>query len=260
MSVNFFKSSLALSLALLAMASGSDAKANDFYPQVQGQPMGLQMPGPQMQMSAPPMQQSYQPAPQSVGYGPGPSMQQQDPRLTAQYGRPQYGPQSFPGMSPMPQQMSAPYCPQPSPGPQVPPEKIQIADENCAVDLVITDISFYVPATKLAGPSYTVKVRNKGTHYAQRFHIGLFASLDGVVNEQTPKAFLEVRDLAPGSDGDYTISLPLNADSNFDPRFGQFRPFTHIAAVVDVFRIQHEGDESNNTAMVAREVVDNAQQ
>lgn len=279
MSVNFFKSSLALSLALLAMANGSDAKANDFYPQSQGQPMGLQMPGniqlgapqmrmqgpqmsmpsPQMPMSAPPMQQNYMPPPQSAGYGPGPSMQNVDPRYAPQPTRPQYGPaqSSYGTPVPLPQYVPGPQYSAPV-MPQLPPEKIQIPEGSTPVDLVIEDLRYYEPGTVLVGPSYTVKVCNKGSEYARQFHIGLFASLDGVVNEQTPKAFLEVRDLAPGTSVDYTIRLPVNADSIPDPRTGQIRPFTHIATVADVFRIQPEGDETNNTAMLPREVVDNA--
>jgi hypothetical protein len=254
MSVNFLKSSFALAMAALAglAASGSSAMANDYYPGSYGHS------GPVM--SSPMMPHQYQPQPQMPQYPSGPTTTMVDPRYCPTLPQTPYIPGSSYGTpSPMPQHTSVPYCPQPSPGPQLPPEKIQIADSSCPVDLVIEDISYYTPGTKLAGPTYMIKVRNKGTSYASRFHVALFASLDGVVNEHTPKAFLEVRDLAPGSDGDYTIRLPLNADSQLDPRSGQFRPFTHIAAVVDVFRIQHEGDETNNTAMLPRAVVDHAE-
>jgi hypothetical protein len=279
MSVNFLKSGLTLSLVLLAIANGSDVRANDAF---LGQPAHLQMPGniqlgapvmqqiptqmpspqmqmagPGMQMSAPPMQQQYQPQ-QSAGYGPGPAMQNVDPPYAAQYARPQTGPALPYGTQvPMPQYAPGPqYCAPAMPQPE--PVKMQVPDGSSPVDLVIEDLRYYEPGTVLVGPSYTVKVCNKGSEYARQFHIGLFASLDGMVNEQSPKAFLEVRDLAPGTSVDYTIRLPVNADSIPDPRTGQIRPFTHIATVADVFRIQPEGDETNNTAMLPREVADNA--
>ncbi len=257
-------------------------------PQMQGPQMqmaGPQMQRPQMQMQAPQMPQNYQPQPQASTYNPGPQSQAVDPRFSAQYANTQYSPQQ----ASMP--MSSQYLPQRPPVAQqqyLPsqyasdsqynpasqygngarcvaqavtsaPVKMQVPAGSSPVDLSIENLRFSEPGTVLVGPSYHITVRNNGSEYAPRFHIGLFASLDGVVNEQSPKAFLEVRDLAPGTAVDYTIRLPVNADSIPDPRTGQIRPFTHVAAVVDVFRLQPEGDETNNTAMLPRQVVDNAQ-
>lgn len=128
---------------------------------------------------------------------------------------------------------------------------------NPPVDLVIENIRFAEPSTMLVGPAYHVQVRNQGSEFAPRFHIALFASVGGVVNDQCPKAFLEVRDLAPGAAIEYTIRLPLTAEGMLDPATQQPRPFTHLASVVDFFRIQPEIEEDNNTALLPREVVDN---
>lgn len=129
---------------------------------------------------------------------------------------------------------------------------------NPPVDLVIENIRFAAPSTLLVGPAYHVQVRNQGSEFAPRFHIALFASVGGVVNDQCPNAMLEVRDLAPGAAIEYTIRLPLTAEVMADPMTQQNRPFTHLASVVDFFRIQPESEENNNTALLPREVVDNA--
>jgi len=243
------------------MASGRTVLANEgFYPPSFGQPARLQMPG-NIQFGAQQMQypQSQMPLPNQQQPMSGPGMPTVDPRFAPSYGQAQYGaPSPYGTPMPLPQtgmpmQASAPMMP------QQPPVKMQIADGSSPVDLVIENIRFSEPGTLLVGPSYIVKVSNKGSEYAPCFHIGLFASLDGVVNQQTSKALLEARDLAPGSSVEYTIRLPVNADSNFDPMTRQIRPFTHIAAAVDVFRVQPEGDESNNTAILPRVVVDNAE-
>jgi hypothetical protein len=252
MSVNFWKKTLALSLALFSAAGSAKLIANDgFY----GQPG--QMSG-NIPWGAPPMSHASAPMPLPSqfpmqgpsGPMPGPSVQHVDQRFGSMYGQPSYGGSPYGTPVPMPQ--SAPQLH------QLEPVKIQVPDGSSPVDLVIENIRYSEPGTLLVGPSYHVKVCNKGSAYASCFHIGLFASLDGVVNEQTPKAFLEVRDLAPGTAIEYTIRLPVNADSNFDPMTRQIRPFTHVAAAVDVFRVQPEGDESNNTAILPRVVVDNA--
>ena len=138
-------------------------------------------------------------------------------------------PSSFPGMGPqempveqasfsgpMPQDPGPQgYGPQgsqgPGPGPQAPMGM-------APVDLLVENIALASPATKVAGPAYTITVRNQGSEAAAKFNIALFASLDGKVNEQCPKAFLEVRDLAPNTSADYTIPLAevgrQNARSN----------------------------------------------
>lgn len=139
--------------------------------------------------------------------------------------------------------------PMPAPGPAMPMGIVP-------VDLVIENIRFAAPSTMLVGPAYHVQVRNQGSEFAPKFQIALFASVGGVVNDECPKAILEVRDLAPGAAIEYTIRLPLTAEVMLDPMTQQPRPFTHIASVVDFFRIQPESDESNNTALLPREVVD----
>lgn len=128
------------------------------------------------------------------------------------------------------------------------------------VDLLVENIVLAAPATKVAGPAYTITVRNQGSEAAAKFHIGLFASLDGKVNEQVPKAFLEVRDLAPNTSGEYTIRLPKAADKMLDPESKETKPFKHIAVAVDFFGTQPEADESNNTAMLLRSEVEGAEQ
>lgn len=137
--------------------------------------------------------------------------------------------------------------PMPMPGPM----------GNPPVDLVIENIRLVAPSTMLVGPAYNIQVRNQGSEFAAKFHIALFASVGGVVNDQCPNAMLEVRDLAPGAAIEYTIRLPLTAEMMLDPMTQQPRPFTHIASVVDFFRMQPEADENNNTALLPREVVDN---
>ncbi len=80
--------------------------------------------------------------------------------------------------------------------------------------------------------------------------------LGGVVNDNSPKAMLEVRELAPGAAIEYTLRLPLTAEMMPDPMTQQPRPFSHLGAVVDFFRLQPEADENNNTALLPREVID----
>jgi hypothetical protein len=168
---------------------------------------------------------------------------------------------SFPGMAtqeipasysePMPQGPTPQQGP--GPGPQGPMGM-------APVDLLVEDISLASPATKVAGPSYKITVRNQGSETSAKFHIGLFASLDGKVNDQVPKAFLEVRDLAPNTSGEYTIRLPKVADKMLDPESKETKPFKHIAVAVDFFGVQPEADESNNTAMLLRSEVEGAEQ
>ncbi len=126
------------------------------------------------------------------------------------------------------------------------------------VDLLVENITLASPSTKVAGPAYKITVRNQGSEAAAKFNIGLFACLDGKVNEQCPKAFLEVRDLAPNTSADYTIRLPKSADKMLDPVSKETKSFTFLATAVDFFGIQPEADESNNTAILARSEVDGA--
>lgn len=194
-------------------------------------------------------------------------------------------PASFPGMEPQdmpvqPVSYSAPlpqdpgpqgYGPQgPGPGPQGPGPQgpspqgpqggasPQVPMGMASVDLLVEDITLASPATKVAGPAYKIIVRNQGSEPAAKFHIGLFASLDGKVGEQNPKAFLEVRDLAPNTSGEYTIRLPKSADKMLDPISKETKPFTYLATAVDFFGVQAEADESNNTAIVPRAEIDGA--
>jgi hypothetical protein len=191
---------------------------------------------------------------------------------------PQYSQPSVPVYSQPPVQVLAPqypapiqtvaYSAPPQPAPMLPQPPMPVAMPmpnpgfgapmgNIPVDLVIENIRFAEPSTMLVGPAYHIQVRNQGSEFAAKFQIALFASVGGVVNDECPKALLEVRDLAPGAAIEYTIRLPLTAEMMLDPATQQARPFSHLAAVVDFFRIQPESDESNNTALLPREVVDN---
>ena len=97
----------------------------------------------------------------------------------------------------------------PGPGPQGPGSQGPMPQGPMGmapVDLLVENITLAAPATKVAGPAYKITVRNQGSEASAKFNIALFASLDGKVNEQCPKAFIEVRDLAPVS---YThLTLP----------------------------------------------------
>jgi len=162
-------------------------------------------------------------------------------------------PASFPGAGP--QELPVSYSePTPQgPGPHAPMGM-------APVDLLVEDISLAAPATKVAGPAYKITVRNQGSEPAAKFHIGLFASLDGKVNDQVPKAFLEVRDLAPNTSGEYTIRLPKAADKMLDPESKETKPFKNIAIAVYFFGTQLEADESNNAAMLLRSEVEGTEQ
>lgn len=124
------------------------------------------------------------------------------------------------------------------------------------MDLLVENITLASPSTKVAGPAYKISVRNQGSEPSAKFNIALFASLDGKINEQCPKAFLEVRDLAPNTSADYIIRLPKSADKMLDPISKETKSFTFIATAVDFFGVQPEADESNNTAILTRAEAD----
>lgn len=202
-------------------------------PMDQGVPMEQGISFPQEQLSSFPGMPAQCGSVQSVSYS-EPVYQQAPPQDPApQYSAPQQGP---------------------GPGPQGPGPQLG----NAPVDLVVENITFAEPATKIVGPAYKIQVRNQGSQPAAKFHIGLFASLDGKVNEQSPKAFLEVLDLAPNTVMEYTIRLPKSADKMIDPATKETKPFTFVATAVDFFGTQPEGDETNNTAVLPRDEVDGA--
>ena len=172
----------------------------------------------------------------------------------------------FPGMQPQdpsiqPVSYSAPAYADPTP-PQGPPQGQAGGPPpqagNSPIDLVVENIIFAEPANKVVGPAYKVQVRNQGSVPAAKFSIGLFASNDGKVNEKCPKAFLEVRDLAPNTVAEYTIRLPLAAEKMVDADTKEAKPYTHVATAVDFFGLIPEADESNNTAILLRDEIDGA--
>ncbi len=168
---------------------------------------------------------------------------------------------SFPGMPSQdaPVQSASYSGPEPQQGPSQgqaggPPPQAG----NSPIDLVVENIIFAEPANKVVGPAYKVLVRNQGSVPAAKFSIGLFASNDGKVNEKCPKAFLEVRDLAPNTVGEYTIRLPLAAEKMVDADSKEAKPYTHVATAVDFFGLIPEADESNNTALLLRDEIEGA--
>ncbi len=75
-------------------------------------------------------------------------------------------------------------------------------------DLLLEDIQLEAPATVVAGPAYRVRFRNQGSQDAGKFVVAIFAALDGNVNEQSPKAVIEVPTLPAQQATEVVLRLP----------------------------------------------------
>ena len=86
-------------------------------------------------------------------------------------------------------------------------------------DLVLDDVKLVAPATLVAGPAYTVKFRNQGTAPAGKFQVALLAGRDGKLDEDAPRAVVDVSSLAAGELKEVTLRLPQKALKLAGPRW-----------------------------------------
>jgi hypothetical protein len=119
------------------------------------------------------------------------------------------------------------------------------------IDLVLEDVKLAAPATLVAGPAYTVTLRNQGTAPAGQFVVAVLAGLDGKLTQDAPRGGIEVPSLAAGEVKEVTLRLPQKALQLAGPD-GQLTAFTHLFVAVDLMNTVAETDKTNNTAVVER--------
>jgi hypothetical protein len=124
-----------------------------------------------------------------------------------------------------------------------------VADSG--IDLVLEDVKLAAPATLVAGPAYTVTLRNQGMAPAGQFVVAVLAGLDGKLAQNAPRGGIEVSSLAAGEVKEVTLRLPQKALQFAGPD-GQPTAFTHLFVAVDPMNAVAETDKTNNTAVVER--------
>ncbi len=123
-------------------------------------------------------------------------------------------------------------------------------------DLVLENVELAAQATLVAGPAYRVKFRNQGTQAAGKFEVAVLAGLDGKLTADAPRAVVEVNSLAAGQSGEVTLRLPQSALQMTGATNGKPAVFTHLFVAVDLMNTVVETDETNNTAVIERVIVD----
>ena len=123
-----------------------------------------------------------------------------------------------------------------------------------SIDLVLEDVLLASPATVVAGPAYTIKIRNQGSQASGKFVVGIFAALDETVTAQSPRATVELPGMTGGQVRSVTLRLPLSA-MNLTGNHGTPTEFTKLIVVADLNNSVPETDKSNNSAVVDRAAV-----
>jgi subtilase family serine protease len=121
-----------------------------------------------------------------------------------------------------------------------------------SVDLVLEDMQVAERATLVAGPAYRVKFRNQGLQAAGQFRVALFATADGQVTDESPKALLDVPGLAAGQSAEVVLRLPAASMKMVSVSTGQAVAFSKLLVAVDFDNTISESDETNNVAVVDR--------
>ncbi len=134
----------------------------------------------------------------------------------------------------------------------VPPTMAPVAATG--VDLVLEDVRLASPETVVAGPAYTIVIRNQGTQASGKFVVGVFATLDEKLSMQSPHATVELPVMTGGQVRSVTLRLPQAALKLTD-KDGKPTEFTKLIVIVDLNNSLLETDKSNNSAAVDRAAV-----
>ncbi len=127
-----------------------------------------------------------------------------------------------------------------------------VAQAAGSVDLVLEDVEIAQPATLIAGPAYRVKFRNQGLETAGAFGVGVFATIDGELTDESPKAVVDVPGLAAGQSAEVVLRLPAAAMKIVSVSTKQASAFNQLIVAVDFTGAVSETDKTNNVVAVDR--------
>ncbi|HTM52594.1 MAG TPA: CARDB domain-containing protein [Pirellulales bacterium] len=119
-----------------------------------------------------------------------------------------------------------------------------------SVDLVLEDVRMIDRATVAAGPAYAVRFRNQGTANAGAFRVAIFAAA-GSLNDDAPRAVIEVPGLSAGETKEMALRLPVSAMRLVSSN-GSQGAFDRLLVLVDPDDAVVESDKTNNLAGIDR--------
>jgi len=119
-----------------------------------------------------------------------------------------------------------------------------------SVDLVLEDVRMIDRATVAAGPAYAVRFRNQGTANAGAFRVAIFAAA-GSLNDDAPRAVIEVPGLSAGETKEMALRLPVSAMRLVSSN-GSQSAFDRLLVLVDPDDAVIESDKTNNLAGIDR--------